>query len=41
MELNDEKKLEVERSVRDDGGLTGAGDGGVGQDHDTFFRLVL
>lgn len=40
MELNDEKKLEVERSVRDDG-LAGAGDGGVGQDHDTFFRLVL
>lgn len=38
---NDEKKLEVEGPVRDDGGLAWAGSGGDGQDHETFFRLVL
>ena len=41
MELNDEKKLKVERSVREDGVLAWAGGGGDGQGHDTFFRLVL
>lgn len=41
IEVNDEKKLEVEGPVRDDGGLAWAGSGGDGQDHDTFFRLVL
>jgi len=41
MELNDEKKLEVERSMRDDGVLAWAAGGGDGQGHDTFFRLVL